>query len=72
MSAHEMRRVTLNLIPQAACALDDLIRIRKFSQTDTVNRALQVYALVEKEMATGKQLCFRDLVTGQVEVVHIV
>jgi hypothetical protein len=45
-----LTKLTVNLIPEAVIALDQAADIANNSKTDTVNRALQVYAfLVEKQ-----------------------
>jgi hypothetical protein len=56
-----LTRVTVNLTPRSVSALERTTRITGDSKTDTINRALQIYALVH-EMAE------RD--NGSLRIVH--
>lgn len=51
-----LTRVTVNLIPRAAQALDHLAALTGDTKTDTINRAIQFYAALEGEMRQGKGL----------------
>ena len=42
--ASDLTRLTVNLIPKAVTALDTAVQLSEDSRTDTINRALQVYA----------------------------
>jgi len=46
-------RVTFNLSPRAARALEQVIGLTGDSKTDTINRAISVYAYVEEVLASG-------------------
>ncbi|MER7656320.1 hypothetical protein ABZ649_03540 [Streptomyces albidoflavus] len=67
----ENERFTVTLIPAAAQAVTRLMGITGLSKTDTMNRAVQIYAFLAKEMADGKEVLLRDE-DGNVERVHIV
>ncbi|GAA1034749.1 hypothetical protein GCM10009557_40350 [Virgisporangium ochraceum] len=54
-------RLTVNLTPRAAEALDRLASTTETSKTDVVNRALQIYALIEQLAAAND---------GQLRIVH--
>lgn len=69
--ANDLTRITVNLIPGAASALEEAASIEELSQTDTVNRALRVYEFIVKQKAFGKELLLRDK-RGALEKVHIV
>jgi hypothetical protein len=56
-----LTRVTVNLTPRSVAALERTSRVTGDSKTDTINRALQVYALIQ-EMA--------DRNNGSLRVVH--
>ena len=56
-----LTRVTVNLTPRSVAALERTTRLTGDSKTDTINRALQIYALVY-EMAE------RD--NGSLRIVH--
>ncbi|MFF4694852.1 hypothetical protein [Streptomyces chattanoogensis] len=67
----ENERFTVTLIPVAARAVTALMRITGLSKTDTINRAVQVYAFLAQQMAEGKEVLLRDE-DGSTERVHIV
>src|SRR4051794_1094496 len=46
----QMERVTVNLTPRASEALREAVELSKDSKTDTINRALQVYAFVLRSL----------------------
>lgn len=69
--ATDLTRITVNLIPGAASALEGTAAAESLSQTDTVNRALQVYEFLVKQRMLGKELLLRDE-DGNLEKVHIV
>jgi hypothetical protein len=56
-----LHRVTVNLVPKASSALADAARITGDTQTDTINRALQVYLWAVQIQAAGKTLAVIDL-----------
>jgi len=49
-------RITMNLSPKAVTALEEVARTSGLTKTDCVNRALQMYAYLEAEMANGSRL----------------
>ena len=67
-----LTRVTVNLTRKAVEALESVSDATGYSKTDTINRALQVYAIVQQLMEDngGKLRLRRD--NGDVEVVPIV
>ncbi|WP_432106032.1 hypothetical protein [Streptomyces sp. bgisy091] len=67
----ENERLTVTLIPRAAQAITTLMRITGLSKTDSINRAVQVYAFLAQQMADGKEVLLRDE-SGDTERVHIV
>jgi hypothetical protein len=50
----------VNLINKAVEALDSAVVVTQLSKTDTVNRALQVYAFMIEEQEKGGQLLVRE------------
>ncbi len=48
-----LERVTVNLIPRASRALEQAGSLTGDSKTDTINRALQVYAYLEEVWSKG-------------------
>jgi hypothetical protein len=64
--------VTVNLTRQGLEALETLSESTGYSKTDTINRALQVYAVVKKIMDRhGGELPIKGD-NGHVESVHII
>lgn len=55
-----LRRITVNLTPRACEALDRAVKLTRDSKTDTINRALQVYAYVVNVTENGGELYVRD------------
>ncbi len=51
--------VTVTLIPQAAEALEAAAGLLGISRADVIGRALQLYAFVEFERATGTEVLLR-------------
>jgi len=52
----ELTRLTVNLTARSVVALNAAAEIEELSKTDTVNRALQVWALLLKEQADGAEI----------------
>lgn len=67
----ENERFTVTLIPKAAQAVTTLMSITGLSKTDSINRAVQIYAFLAQQMADGKEVLLRDE-NGNTERVHIV
>ena len=51
-----IQKVTIKLIQESVDALDELIALEGNSATDTVNRALQSYAFLVREIKAGSQI----------------
>lgn len=65
-------RLTVNLTPRASEALERASRESGDSKTDTVNRALQVYVLIQELCKRGGGSIRVIHPDGEVERVHIV
>lgn len=52
----ELTRVTVNLIPKAAEALDHAAALDRMSKTDTINRAVQIYDYLIDKGAHGYEI----------------
>lgn len=52
-------RVTVNLSPASSAALDRAVEITGDSKTDTINRALQIYAMLTDAVNDGGQVLIR-------------
>jgi hypothetical protein len=55
-----LARVTVNLTSRSTEALEGAVAITGDSQTDTINRALQVYAYLERILKDGGAVYTRD------------
>lgn len=67
----ELVRLTVNLVPRAHAAMLLASEINGLSKTDTVNRALQLYAYVEHTLSDGGELLVRDP-DGQLSVIKMI
>ena len=59
--------MSANFLPRAMIALDAAAEVTGDTQTDCLNRAIQVYAYVEKLRADGKEIHVVDPATGVTE-----
>ena len=53
-------RITVNLLPDASDALALAQRLTRLSKTDTVNRAVQMYAYLVQAKKDGKAFYIKD------------
>ena len=67
----QVSRVTFGLIPKALTALLRLMTSTGLNRTDVINRAIQVYDLVDQNTGDGYEMVFRDLKTGHERVIEI-
>ncbi|MGH3282868.1 MAG: hypothetical protein ACRDNW_27585, partial [Trebonia sp.] len=66
-----LERVTVNLAPRASRALELATRLTGDSKTDTINRALQVYAFLEETTANGGALYVQEGKDAPLQLVKI-
>jgi hypothetical protein len=59
-----LTRLTVNLTPRSAAALDLAVNDTGDSKTDTLNRAIQVYAYLEHVIAGGGAVYVREAADG--------
>jgi hypothetical protein len=52
----ELTRMTVNLMPKAADALNAVSQRERESKTDAVNRALQLYDFISRQAAAGTRI----------------
>ena len=62
-----LERVTVNLTARASTALELATKLTGDSKTDTINRALQVYALIEQITAKGGSIYIREASDSELE-----
>lgn len=62
-----LTKVSVNLVERAMAALEIATELSGDSQTDVINRSVQVYAYLLKAVADGKDLKVEDPRTNRVE-----
>ncbi|MFI5906296.1 hypothetical protein [Dactylosporangium sp. NPDC051541] len=67
-----LTRVTVNLNRQAMKALEQISSSEHYSKTDTINRALQIYAIVQEVMDRNDGMLRVQRADGSIERIHIV
>jgi hypothetical protein len=65
-----LERITVNLTPRAYRALSKAVKLTGDSKTDTVNRALQLYAYLEEITQNGGSLYVRPADQDELEQVR--
>ncbi|WP_253669635.1 hypothetical protein [Streptoalloteichus tenebrarius] len=66
-----LERVTVNLTPRSSKALEQTVDLTGDSKTDTINRALQVYAFLEEIMQAGGSIYVRQSADSELERLRI-
>jgi hypothetical protein len=67
-----LERVTVNLIPRSSRALEIATELTGDTKTDTINRALQIYAFLQQAAAQGASLYVRSSdAAAEPERVHL-
>jgi hypothetical protein len=56
----QLERITVNFVPRASEALRQAVELTHDSKTDTINRAIQLYAYVLKAQAGGQDIFIGD------------
>jgi hypothetical protein len=67
-----LQRVTVNLTPRSWHALEGAVKRTGDSQTDTINRAIQVYSYLADITETGGTLYVRDAGSDELERLRII
>jgi hypothetical protein len=62
-----LERITVNLTGRASRALELATKLTDDTKTDTVNRALQVYAYMEQVIANGGSVYVREAAGEELE-----
>jgi hypothetical protein len=52
---NELTKVTVNLVPASMNALAQAVEVNEDTKTDTINRALQLYAAMTVKIAHGSR-----------------
>jgi hypothetical protein len=67
-----LQRVTVNLTPRSCQALELAVKRTEDSQTDTINRAIQIYSYLVDITENGGTLYVRDAGSDELERLHII
>jgi hypothetical protein len=71
MGMSRVERVTVNLTPRASEALERAVRLTGDTKTDTINRALQLYAYLEGIMQADGSVYVRPGPDAETERLRI-
>jgi hypothetical protein len=66
-----LERVTVNLTPRSARALELATQLTGDSKTDTINRAIQIYAYLEYIISEGGSVHTRESADSELERLKI-
>jgi hypothetical protein len=66
-----LERVTVNLTPRSAQALELATQLTGDSKTDAINRAVQVYAFLERAIAEGGSIRVQESAESEPELLKI-
>jgi hypothetical protein len=67
-----LERITVNLTSRSSAALDSAVDICGDTKTDTINRAIQIYAYLEKVIRNGGSVHVREQDGAELERLKIV
>ena len=59
-SVRSLERITANLVPRASAALTLAVNLTEDSKTDTINRAIQIYAYLMRVKEDGGAFYVED------------
>ncbi len=68
----DLRRITVNLTPRAQEALEQAVKLTRDSKTDTLNRAIQVYAYLVNITQNEGEVFVRDAGHDELERLRFV
>jgi hypothetical protein len=66
-----LERVTVNLTARSSQALDEAVRLTGDTKTDSLNRAIQIYAYIEQVLQSGGSVHVRETPDGELERLKI-
>lgn len=69
---HGLERITVNLTARSSSALDLAVELTGDTKTDTINRAIQIYAYLEKVIRNGGSVHVREEEGADLERLKIV
>jgi hypothetical protein len=68
----ELERITVNLTPRSSAALKVAVELTGDTKTDTINRAIQLYAYLEKVIRDGGSVHVREEEGAELQRLRIV
>jgi hypothetical protein len=70
-SGGPLERVTVNLTSRSSRALDEAVQLTGDSKTDSLNRAIQIYAYIERVLQSGGSIHVRETSDSEPERLKI-
>lgn len=70
--SRSLERITVNLTSRSSAALELIVELSGDTKTDTINRALQLYAYLEKVIRDGGSVHVREQDGAELERLRIV
>ena len=70
-SGGPLERVTVNFTARSSRALDEVVRLTGDSKTDSLNRAIQIYAYIEQVLLAGGSIHVRETPDAEPERLKI-
>jgi hypothetical protein len=68
---NRLERVTVNLNPRASRDLEELVELTRDTKTDSINRAVQIYAYLERILHNGGAVYVREKDDAELERLKI-
>jgi len=70
-SGGPLERVTVNLTSRSSRALDEAVQLTGDSKTDSINRAIQIYAYIQQVLQSGGSIHVRETSDSEPERLKI-
>lgn len=67
-----MKALNMNLADAESDALDAMAKQKEMTKTAVIRQALRLYQLFDAKLASGKEMVFRDVKTGEIEQIIVV
>lgn len=67
-----LERITVNLTERSSKALDRVVELTGDTKTDTINRAVQIYAYLEQMIQDGGSVHVRENADAEMERLKII
>jgi hypothetical protein len=70
-SCGSLERVTVNLTPRSSNALEEVVGLTGDNKTNNINRAIQIYAYIERVLHSGGSISVRETADQEPERLKI-